>query len=61
MIIFGTYIRLKKHFRDHHFWTKGYYVNIVGFDEAIVRQCIQNQELNELVEAKYDSDLGNSF
>jgi putative transposase len=61
MIVFEKYSKLKKNFRGHKFWARGYYVNTVGLDEKKVRQYIKNQELNEDVEDCYDSDLGNPF
>ena len=61
MIVFEKYSRLKQNFRGHQFWAKGYYVSTVGLDEAKVRRYIQEQEENESIEDKYDSDLRNPF
>lgn len=61
MILFEKYSRLKKNFRGHSFWARGYYVSTVGLDEAKIRKYIKNQELNESVEDKYDSDLSDPF
>ncbi len=61
MILFEKYSRLKKNFRGHHFWARGYYVNTVGLDEGKIRKYIQDQETNESIEDKYDSDLSNPF
>jgi putative transposase len=61
MIVFEKYSRLKKNFRGHHFWARGYYVSTVGLDEAKVRKYIQDQELDESVEDQYDTDLSNPF
>jgi putative transposase len=61
MVVFEKYSRLKKNFRGHHFWARGYYVSTVGLDEAKVRKYIQDQELNESVEDQYDTDLSNPF
>ncbi len=61
MIVFEKYSKLKKNFRGHHFWARGYYVSTVGLDEAKVRKYIQDQETNEAVEDKYDSDIQNPF
>ncbi|MCP4976513.1 MAG: IS200/IS605 family transposase, partial [Maribacter sp.] len=38
MILFEKYSRLKKNFRGHHFWARGYYVNTVGLDERKIRK-----------------------
>ena len=59
--IFEKYSRLKKNFRGHSFWVRGYYVSTVGLDEAKVRKYIKDQEINESVEDRYDTDLSNPF
>ena len=61
MIMFEKYSRLKRNFKGHSFWARGYYVNTVGLDEAKVRKYIKDQEINETVEDKYDSDLSDPF
>ena len=44
IIIFEKFSRLRKNFRGHSFWARGYYVSTVGLDEAKVRHYIKNQE-----------------
>ena len=61
IIIFEKYSKLKKNFMGHSFWARGYYVSTVGLDEAKIRKYIQEQELNESIEDKYDTDLSNPF
>ena len=61
MIVFEQYSRLKKNFQGHHFWARGYYVSTVGLAEAKVRKYIQDQDVNESVEDRYDTDLSNPF
>ena len=61
MIIFEKYSRLKKNFKGHSFWARGYYVSTVGLDEAKIRKYIKDQEINDSVEDKYDSDLSDPF
>ena len=61
MIIFEKYSRLKKNFKGHSFWARGYYVSTVGLDEAKILKYIKNQETKEEVEDKYDSDLSDPF
>jgi len=61
MIMFEEYSRLKRNFRGHNFWARGYYVSTVGLDEAKVMKYIKNQDINESVEDKYDSDLSDPF
>jgi putative transposase len=36
MIVFENYSRLKKNFKGHSFWPRGYYVSSVELDEAKV-------------------------
>ena len=61
MIIFEKYSRLKKNFKGHSFWARGYYVSTVGLDEAKIRKYIKDQETNDAVMDKYDSDLSDPF
>jgi putative transposase len=61
MIIFEKYSRLKRNFKGHSFWARGYYVSTVGLDEAKIRKYIKNQDINESIEDKYDSDLSDPF
>jgi putative transposase len=61
MMVFERYSRLKKNFRGHSFWARGYYVSTVGLDEAKVRRYIQNQEANESIQDQYDTDLSDPF
>ena len=37
MIMFEKYSRLKRNFKGHSFWARGYYVSTVGLDEAKCR------------------------
>lgn len=34
----------KRNFNGEHFWARGYAVSTVGFEEAKIREYIQNQE-----------------
>ena len=61
MIVFEKYSRLKRNFKGHQFWARGYYVSTVGLDEAKIRNYIKNQEINESVEDKFDTDLSDPF
>ena len=61
MIVFEQYGRLRKNVRDHHFWARGYYASTAGLDEARVRKYLQDQDVNESVEDRYDTDLSNPF
>ncbi len=57
MILFEKYSVLRRNFRGHNFWARGYYVNTVGLDEAKVRQYIKNQQERDATEDRYDTDL----
>jgi putative transposase len=61
MIVFEKYSKLKRNFKGHSFWARGYYVSTVGLDEAKIRKYIKDQEENESIEDKYDTDLSNPF
>ena len=56
MIAFEKYSRLKRNFKGHSFWARGYYVNTVGLDEAKIRKYIQDQDINESIEDRWDTD-----
>ena len=57
MILFEKYSSLRRNFRGHHFWARGYYVNTVGLDEQKVTRYIKNQQEKDSVEDRYDKDL----
>ena len=38
MIIFEKYSRLKRNFKGHGFWARGYYGSAVGLDETKIRK-----------------------
>ena len=61
IIVFESYSRLKRNFKGHSFWARGYYVNTVGLDEVKVRRYIQDQELNDAAEDSYNNDLSDPF
>ncbi len=56
MIMFEKYSRLKRNFKGHSFWARGYYVNTVGLDEAKIRKYIRDQETNEAVDDRWNTD-----
>ena len=56
MIMFEKYSRLKRNFKGHSFWARGYYVNTVGLDEAKVRKYIKDQDTNEAAGDRWDSN-----
>jgi putative transposase len=61
MVIFEQFSKLKKNFKGHHFWARGYYVNTVGLDEGKIKKYIRDQDENETLEDRWDTDLSNPF
>jgi putative transposase len=61
MVVFEQHSKLKKNFKGDHFWARGYYVSTVGLDEAKVKKYIQDQEVNESIEDRWDTDLSDPF
>jgi hypothetical protein len=52
MILFERYSKLRRNFKGHAFWARGYYVSTVGLDEAKVRKYIKNQQEHDSIFAK---------
>jgi len=61
MMIFEQFSRLKKNFKGHSFWARGYYVSTVGLDEAKIRRYIKNQQEADAIQDKYDNDSSDPF
>ena len=61
MIIFERLSKLKKNFKGHHFLARGYYVNTVGLGEGKIKKYIRDQDENESLEDRWDTDLSNPF
>ncbi len=61
MVLFEQFSKLKKNFKGHHFWARGYYVNTVGLDEGKIKKYIRDQDENESIEDRWDTDLSNPF
>ena len=61
MVVFERYSKLRKNFKGHSFWARGYYVSTVGLDEGKIRAYIRNQEINESIGDRYDGDLSDPF
>jgi len=57
MIVFERFSSLRRNFRGHNFWARGYYVSTVGLDEQKVRQYIKNQQEQDAIVDRYDTDL----
>ena len=60
IIVFEKFSHLRRNFRGHSFWARGYYVSTVGLDEAKVRNYIKNQEDFEKDEDR-DSNINDPF
>jgi putative transposase len=41
------YLGQKKNFTGMHFWARGYFVTTVGVDEEVIRNYIQQQEIED--------------
>ena len=62
MIIFEKFSKLRSNFKVHGFWARGYYVNTVGLDEQKVKAYIRNQEMDDMMNDKYEPpEPGNLF
>lgn len=61
MVVFEKFSKLKRNFKGHSFWARGYYVSTVGLDEARIRKYIQDQETNDSIADKYDRDPSKPF
>lgn len=45
--ILREYLKRKKQFTGFHFWARRYCVSTVGLEEAVIREYIRNQEVDE--------------
>ena len=37
----------RRNFAGQHFWARGYFVSTVGRDESVIREYIQQQEIED--------------
>ena len=42
-----TYLGRRKNFTGQHFWARGYHVSTVGRNEAMIREYIKHQEVED--------------
>ena len=49
LLIFDKHANLKYKFGNRRFWPEGYYVSVVGFNEATVKKYIREQESRDIV------------
>ena len=61
IIVFEKFSGLRKNFRGHKFWARGYYVNTVGLDEAKVRRYIKEQEESDRYEDRDEPEARDPF
>ena len=52
LMIFDKHANLKYRFGNRKFWAEGYYVSTVGLNEATIRKYIQQQEKQDIMQAK---------
>ena len=52
LMIFDRHANLKYKFGNRHFWSEGYYVSMVGLNEATIRKYIQDQERDDIMRDK---------
>lgn len=48
LILFDKHANLKYKFGNRHFWVEGYYVSMVGLNEATIKKYIQEQEKHDI-------------
>ena len=48
-MIFDKHTNSKYKLEKRHFWAKGYYVRIVGLNEATIKKYIREQENHDVV------------
>lgn len=62
MMIFDRHSNLKYKYGNRHFWSTGYYVSTVGFNEATIRKYIREQETHDIMMDKISTkELENPF
>ena len=62
MMIFDRHSNLKYKYGNRHFWSTGYYVSTVGFNEATVKKYIREQETHDIMMDKISTkELDNPF
>lgn len=44
LIMFDKHANLKYKFGNRHFWAEGYYVSIVGLNEATIKNIFKNKK-----------------
>jgi putative transposase len=42
-----TYLGKRQNFTGQNFWARGYFVSTVGLDEEVIKQYIQEQEVED--------------
>ena len=52
LMMFDRHANLKYKFGNRHFWSEGYYVSTVGWNEATIKKYIQDQERADVMQDK---------
>ena len=52
LMMFDRHANLKYKFGNRHFWSEGYYVSTVGWNEAAIKKYIQDQEKADIMQDK---------
>ena len=52
LMMFERHANLKYKFGNRHFWSEGYYVSTVGWNEAAIKKYIQDQEKADIMQDK---------
>ncbi|MDY3035147.1 MAG: IS200/IS605 family transposase [Absicoccus sp.] len=62
LMMFDRHANLKYKFGNRHFWSEGYYVSIVGINDATVKKYIREQEMRDIALDKLSvKEYGNPF
>ena len=49
LMIFDRHANLKNKYGNRHFWSRGYYVNTVGLNEATIAKYVREQEMQDKI------------
>ena len=52
LMVFDRHANLKYKFGNRKFWAEGYYVSMVGLNEATIKKSIRQQERHDIMQDK---------
>ncbi|MGV8026866.1 MAG: IS200/IS605 family transposase [Anaerolineaceae bacterium] len=62
LMIFDRHANLKYKFGNRHFWSRGYYVNTVGMNEATIAKYVREQEkADQMIDKISEKELEDPF